>query len=58
MVAVSSAKESLNPVICKVKCVSDVNLSKYKDYTISIQCLLNHLGQPTQFQCMLIPDIN
>ncbi len=55
MVAVSSAKETLKPVICKVKCVSDEKLTEYKEYTVSVQCLLNHLGQPTQYQCMLIP---
>jgi hypothetical protein len=56
MVAVSSAKETLKPVICKVKCVSDENLSEYRDYTVSIQCLLNHLGHPSSYQCMLIPE--
>ena len=56
MVTVSSAKETLKPVICKVKCVSDENLTRYKDYTISVQCLLNYLGQPTLYQCMIIPD--
>lgn len=56
MVAVSSAKETLKPVICKVKCVSNENLSEYRDYTVSIQCLLNHLGHPSSYQCMFIPE--
>lgn len=56
MLAVSSAKDTLKPVICHAKCVSNKDLNEYKEYTISIQCVLNHLGQPTRFQCMLIPD--
>lgn len=55
MVAVSSAKDTLKPVICNVKCVADEKLTDYKEYTVSVQCLLNQLGQPTQYQCMLIP---
>ncbi|MBQ4102965.1 MAG: diguanylate cyclase [Clostridia bacterium] len=55
MLAVSSAKETMKPTICTVKCVSGKNLSEYKEFTISIQCILNHLGQPTRFQCILIP---
>ena len=55
MLAVSSAKETMKPSICTVKCVSGNDLSEYKEFTISIQCILNHLGQPTRFQCILIP---
>ena len=55
MIAVSSAKETLKPIICQVNCVSDENLTEFKEYTVSIQCLLNHLGQPTMYQCILIP---
>ena len=56
MMAVSSAKETLKPVLCTVKCVSNTDLSEYKEYTISIQCILNHIGQPTRFQCLIIPN--
>ncbi len=55
MLAVSSAKETLKPVICQVKCVASPDLSEHKEFTITIQCVLNHLGQPTRFQCLLIP---
>lgn len=55
MIAVSSAKETLKPVICQVNCVSNETLTEFKRYTVSVQCLLNHLGQPTLYQCMLIP---
>ncbi len=56
MMAVSSAKETLKPVLCTVKCVSNTDLSEHKEYTISIQCILNHIGQPTRFQCLIIPN--
>ncbi|MBR2876342.1 MAG: diguanylate cyclase [Clostridia bacterium] len=55
MYAVSSAKETLKPVVCSVKCVADSSFNKYKQYTVSIQCVLNHSGQPSRFQCILIP---
>ena len=55
MLAISSAKETMKPSICTVKCVSGKDLSEYKEFTITVQCILNHLGQPTRFQCILIP---
>ena len=56
MLSVSSTKETLKPVICNVKCASDSDFSEYKDYTVSVQCLLNQLGQPSRFQCLFIPN--
>ena len=55
MLAISSAKETLKPSICTIKCVSGKELGEYREFTVSIQCILNHLGQPTRFQCILIP---
>ncbi len=55
MIAISSAKETMKPVICTVKCIANKDLSDFREYTISIQCILNHLGQPSRFQCILIP---
>ncbi len=55
MLAVSSAKETLKPILCNVKCVANEALSEYKSYNIFIQALLNSVGQPTRFQCILIP---
>ncbi len=55
MLAVSSAKETMKPTICNVKCVSGKDLNEYKEFNMTIQCILNHLGQPTRFQCILIP---
>ncbi|MBQ5883236.1 MAG: hypothetical protein IIW72_01780, partial [Clostridia bacterium] len=55
MLAISSAKETMKPVVTTVECISSSELNEFKQYTISIQCVLNHLGQPSRFQCILIP---
>lgn len=55
MLAISSAKETMKPVVTTVECISSSELNEYKQYTISVQCVLNHLGQPSRFQCILIP---
>jgi hypothetical protein len=55
MLAISSAKETMKPVVTTVECISSSELNEFKQYTISIQCVLNHFGQPSRFQCILIP---
>ena len=55
MLAISSAKETMKPSVCIVKCLYGKDFNEYKEFTITIQCILNHLGQPTRFQCILIP---
>jgi hypothetical protein len=55
MFAISSAKQTLKPEICTIRCVANEQLSEYKTYNVLIQVLINSVGQPTRFQCILIP---
>lgn len=54
--AIAKAKATIKPVMFTARCIADDTFNTFKTYNVTIQCILNSLGLPARYHCLLIPQ--